>query len=146
MAASEQQVRPAWSIPVAPGWRVSEPRPWPNLPESLVLPQLLGVALVVCFGLAFTLGDAGRQAAWIGVGAFASAYALQGLALAHALTRGLQFRNPMLFALYLACALEPRWVLPAVTFIGLLESFLSLRARRGAAGNSKTKPLNQRES
>jgi hypothetical protein len=113
-------------------------RPWPNLPESLALPQLLGVALVLCLGLALTLGDPLRQAAWIGVGAFAAAYTMQGLALAHALTRGLQIRNPLLFALYLACALAPRWVLPVLTFAGLMESFLSLRARRIAAANVKS--------
>jgi hypothetical protein len=112
-------------------------RPWPNLPESLVLPQVLGVALVLCLGLALIMADPPRQAAWIGVGAFAAAYALQGLALAHAMTRGLQIRNPLLFVLYLACALEPRWVFPALTFFGLMESFLSLRAKRVAAANVK---------
>ena len=112
-------------------------RPWPNLPESLVLPQVLGVALVLCLGLALILADPPRQAAWIGVGAFATAYALQGLALAHAMTRGLKIRNPLLFVLYLACALEPRWTFPALTFFGLVESFLSLRARRVAAANVK---------
>jgi hypothetical protein len=112
-------------------------RPWPNLPESLTLPPALGVALVLCLGLAMTLGDPIRQAAWIGVGAFAAAYVLQGLALAHGLTRGLQFRNPTLFVMYLACVLAPRWVLPAVAFAGLMESFLSLRARRLAAANAK---------
>src|SRR5579883_2047267 len=118
-------------------------RPWPNLPEALVLPQPLGVALVLCLGLALTLGDPLRQAAWIGVGAFAAAYALQGLALAHGLTRGLQHRNPLLFALYLAVAFAPRWVVPAVTMAGLLESFLSLRAKRVAAANANS--LNQRK-
>ena len=112
-------------------------RPWPSLPESLVLPPFLGVALVLCLGLTFALGDPSRQAAWIGVGAFAAAFVLQGLALAHALTRGLQFRNPLLFTLYLAVALAPRWTLPVLGFIGLLESFLSLRAKRVAAASAK---------
>jgi hypothetical protein len=113
-------------------------RPWPNLPESLVLPRALGVALVLCVALALTIRDPQRQAAWIGVGAFAAAFALQGLALAHALTRGLQIRNPLLFALYLVCALEPRWAVPTLTFAGLMESFLSLRARRIAAADAKS--------
>jgi hypothetical protein len=113
-------------------------RPWPSLPESLVLPQALSAALVLSVILAVSLGDWARQAAWIGVGAFAAAYALQGLALAHALTRGLSFRNPLLFAIYLTCALLPRWALPAVALAGLLESFLSLRAKRVAAANAKS--------
>jgi Predicted membrane protein (DUF2232) len=113
-------------------------RPWASLPESLVLPWALGAALVLCLGLALTIRDPERQAAWIGVGALAAAFALQGLALAHALTRGLQIRNPLLFALYLVCALAPRWAVPALTFAGLMESFLSLRARRVAAANAKS--------
>jgi hypothetical protein len=112
-------------------------RPWPSLPESLVLPKALGIALVICVGLAMTIRDPQRQAAWIGVGAFAAAFALQGLALAHALTRGLQIRNPILFALYLVCALAPRWAVPTLVFAGLMESFLSLRSRRVAAANAK---------
>jgi hypothetical protein len=119
-------------------------RPWPDLPESLVLPRALGVALIFGLGLALTLGDPYRLAAWIVVGAFATAFALQGLALAHALTRGMQYRNPLLFVLYLACAWESAWLLPALAFAGVMESFLSLRARRVAAANAKT--LNQRES
>jgi hypothetical protein len=112
-------------------------RPWPSLPESLALPRALGVALVLCLGLAFLLEDPFRQAAWIGAAVFAGAYAMQGLALVHALTRGLQFRNPLIFTLYLVCAFAPRWILPVVTFVGVMESFLSLRARRVAAANAK---------
>jgi hypothetical protein len=112
-------------------------RPWPSLPESLTLPRALGVALVLCLGLAFLLDDPFQQAAWIGAAVFAGAYAMQGFALVHALTRGLQFRNPLIFTLYLVSAFAPRWILPLVTFAGLMESFLSLRAKRVAAANVK---------
>ena len=119
-------------------------RPWPDLPEALVLSRALGIALIIGLGLALALGDPYRLAAWIVVGAFATAFALQGLALAHALTRGMQYRNPLLFVLYLACAWLSAWLLPALALAGVMESFLSLRARRLAAANAKT--LNQRES
>src|SRR5579883_140977 len=119
-------------------------RPWPDLPESLILPRALAVALVICLGLAFLLGGPYRLAAWIVVGVFATAFALQGLATAHALTRGLQYRNPLLLVLYLACALESQWIVPVLALAGAAESFLSLRAKRVAAANPK--PLNQRES
>jgi hypothetical protein len=33
-------------------------RPWPNLPEALVLPQALGAVLIVCAGLSLTLRGA----------------------------------------------------------------------------------------
>jgi len=113
-------------------------RPWPNLPESLILPQALSVALVLSLVLALTLRDPTREAAWVGVGALAAAFGLQGLALAHALTRGLSFRIPLLFAIYVTCILLPRWALPVVASAGVLESFLSLRARRVAATNVKS--------
>ncbi|HLW90396.1 MAG TPA: DUF2232 domain-containing protein [Roseiarcus sp.] len=112
-------------------------RPWLNLPESLVLPQAMSVALVVALVLAFALGDPARQAAWIVVGVLTAAYALQGLALAHALTRRLSYRNPLLFALYLTCVLTRGWALPVIAMAGLLESFLALRAKRVAAANVK---------
>jgi hypothetical protein len=112
-------------------------RPWRDLPESLILPRLLGALGVLCLGLGFAFEGAGRLAAWTVVGVIAAAFAFQGLALAHALTRGLKFRNPLLVALYLACALLSQWIMPAVAFAGLMESFLSLRARRLAAINAK---------
>jgi hypothetical protein len=119
-------------------------RPWPDLPEQLILPRALGAALVVALALALLLADPYRLAAWIVVGAFAMAFVLQGLALAHALTRGFPYRNPALFVLYLASTVAPYWLLPALAFAGLAESFLALRARRLAAVNGKT--ANQRKS
>jgi hypothetical protein len=119
-------------------------RPWPDLPEALVLPRALAVALAISLGLALLLQDPARLAAWIVVGVFAAAFALQGLALAHALTRGFQYRNPLLLVLYLASALESQWILPILAFAGVIESFLSLRAKRVAATSAK--PLDQRES
>ena len=112
-------------------------RPWPNLPEALVLPQYLGVAFIVCLGLALAMGDPAEEAAWIGVAGLSGAFVLQGLASIHALTRGLRIRTPLLFAFYLVCALGWNVILPIVVPIvalaGLLECFLSLRARRVAA-------------
>jgi hypothetical protein len=119
-------------------------RPWPDLPEHLVLPRALGAALVLALALALLVADPYRVAAWIVVGAFAMAFVLQGLALAHAMTRGVSYRNPLLFVLYMACSFAPYWLLPALAVAGLTESFLSLRARRVAASNAKT--LNQRKS
>jgi predicted membrane protein DUF2232 len=111
--------------------------PWRDLPEALILPRLLGLLGVLCLGLGFAVEGPVRLAAWTVAGVIAAAFALQGLALAHALTRGLKFRNPLLVALYLACALLSQWIVPAVAFVGLIESFLSLRAWRLAAVNAK---------
>ena len=35
-------------------------------------------------------------------------------------------------ALYLACLVAPKWVLPAVAAVGLIESLVSLRSRAAA--------------
>ena len=113
-------------------------RPWPNLPEGLVLPQFLGVGLIACAGVALSLRGSGGYAAWIGVGALGCAYVMQGLAVVHSLSRGLPVRIPMLIAFYLGCMVTARWSLPAIALVGLVESLLSLRARRAAAANVKS--------
>jgi hypothetical protein len=113
-------------------------RPWSNLPETLVLPPLLGVALIAFLGLAFGLPGSASHAAWIGVGSLGCAYIMQGLAVIHCLSRGLPARTPMLVAVYLVCIVVVRWSLPALALVGLVESLLSLRARRAAAADLKS--------
>jgi hypothetical protein len=108
-------------------------RPWPNLPEALILPQFLGLGLIACVGLALSLRSSGAYVAWIGVGALGCAYVMQGLAVIHSLSRGLPVRIPALVALYLGCMVTARWSLPSLAVVGLVESLLSLRARRVAA-------------
>ena len=50
----------------------------------------------------------------------------------------LPVRIPVLVALYFGCMVTARWSLPALAIVGLIESLLSLRARRAAAANVKT--------
>ena len=75
---------------------------------------------------------------WIGVGALGCAYVMQGLATVHSLSRRLPARIPMLIALYLVCIVTALWSTPALALVGLVESLLSLRARRAAAANAKS--------
>jgi hypothetical protein len=112
-------------------------RPWPNLPEALVLPQALGAVLIVCAGLSLTLHGAPAHLAWAGFGVLACCYVMQGLAVVHALTRKLPARAPIMVAIYLGCAVLTLVSLPMLMLIGLAESLLSLRARRAAAANVK---------
>jgi hypothetical protein len=114
------------------------PRPWPNLPEAIVLSPFLGIGLIVCAGLALLLDGSGEYAAWIGVGVLGCIYVMQGLAVIHSLSRGLPVRIPVLAALYLGCVFTARWSLPALAIVGLIESLISLRARRAAAANVKS--------
>jgi hypothetical protein len=112
-------------------------RPWPNLPEAMVLPQALGAGFIVCAGLSLALRGAPAHLAWMGFGVLGCCYVMQGLAVVHALTRKLPARAPIVVAIYLGCAALTPVSLPMLMLIGLAESLLSLRARRAAAANVK---------
>ncbi len=104
-------------------------RPWPDLPENLVLPRLIAPIFVIAAGVSFDGGLVGALA-----GALAAAcglcLAIQGLAAIHAFSRELRLRGFMLAALYaFVFALEP-WSLMALALFGLVESVLSLRVRK----------------
>jgi hypothetical protein len=114
-------------------------RPWPNLPESLVLPRFLGIGLIACAGLVLLLRGPGVYVAWIGVAVLSCIYAMQGLAVIHSLSRGLAVRIPALVAFYFGCLVTGGWALPALALVGLVESLLALRARRAAAANAKSR-------
>lgn len=112
-------------------------RLWPELPENLVLPRLLAPIFVIAAGVSF---DGGLVGALAGALAAASGLclAMQGLAAIHALSRESKFRGFILAALYAAVfALEP-WSLIALALFGLVESVLSLRARKARRLSIKT--------
>ncbi len=105
------------------------PRPWPDLPTSLALPWPLGVAFLACLAAAYALPSPAAQYFSIGAGGLGGALALQGLAVAHALSRGLKMRPLMLVALYACCVLRAKYTLPVLAALGLLDGFLRLRSR-----------------
>ncbi len=111
-------------------------RPWPDLPENLALPRLLGPILLVAAGLAFKGGLvavlAGIVAAATGFG-----FALHGLAALHGLTRDVGFRGAWLAALYAAVMVLEPWSIVLLALFGLIESALSLRARKGRQGKTR---------
>jgi Predicted membrane protein (DUF2232) len=104
-------------------------RPWPDLPASLALPWPLGVAFVACLAAFYALPSPAAQYFSIGAGGLGAALALQGLAVAHALSRGLKMRPLMLVALYACCVLRAKYTLPVLAALGLIDAFLRLRAR-----------------
>ena len=65
-------------------------RPWPDLPASLALPWPLGVAFLIGAGGAYALPAPAGQYFSIVAGGLGAALTLQGLAVAHALSRGLK--------------------------------------------------------
>jgi Predicted membrane protein (DUF2232) len=105
------------------------PRPWPDLPTSLALPWPMGVAFLVCLAAAYALPSPTAQYFSIGAGGLGGALALQGLAVAHALSRGLKMRPLMLVALYACCVLRAKYTLPVLAGLGVLDGFLRLRSR-----------------
>ena len=105
------------------------PRSWPDLPISLALPWPLGVAFLACLAAAYALPSPAAQYFSVGAGGLGGALALQGLAVAHALSRGLKMRLLMLVALYACCVLRAKYTLPVLAALGLIDGFLRLRSR-----------------
>ena len=117
-------------------------RPWSDLPTSLRLPWPLGVLAIGCVAGAYALRPPASQYFSIGVGGLGAAFALQGLAVAHALSRGLKLRVVMLVALYACCVLRAKYTLPVLAALGLVDAFARLRAR--AAFLPSPKPTSHR--
>ena len=104
-------------------------RPWPDLPTSLWLPWPLGVVLIASAACAYALPAPASQYFSILSGGLGGAFALQGLAVAHSLSRGLKLRFVMLIALYACCVLRAKFTLPVLAALGLVDAFARLRAR-----------------
>lgn len=111
--------------------QLSQLRPvaWRSLPNSLLLPKWLAIALAASVVLAFTLPEPLAIGALIVAAPLAIAFVLQGLAVIHALTRGFAMRGPMLAGVYMTLFVITRSALATLAGVGLLESFLLFRAR-----------------
>ncbi len=117
-------------------------RPWPDLPTSLWIPAPLGLLAVLAAAGAWLLHPPASQYCAVVAGGLGAAFALQGLAVAHALSRGLKLRLLMLVALYACCLLRAKYTLPALALIGVVDAFTRLRIR--AALPPATKPKLQK--
>jgi hypothetical protein len=104
------------------------PAPWPDLPHNLRVPRVLGLVLAVALGLSFAGGLTG-MIALIAVGALSMAFAVQGIALIHDVTRGKSYRLPLLIILYLTLAMLMPWLLAVYAAIGLGDAGFSLRSK-----------------
>lgn len=104
------------------------PRPWPPIADDLVLPPALGAVFAIACGLALIDGPIGVLAGVVAA-ALGAAFALQGLAVAHVLTRGSPFRPGLLAGMYALAALIPPWPMIFMAAGGLIESAFHLRAR-----------------
>ena len=120
------------------------PRPWPDIPASLALPWPLGVAFLICVAGAYALPVPTAQYFSIGAGGLGAALALQGLAVAHALSRGLKMRPLMLIALYACCVLRAKYTLPVLAGLGVIDGFLKLRSRAALIASATPTGPNRR--
>ncbi len=107
------------------------PVAWPNIPRDLRIPRLVALAFAVALGACFAGGVAGAIAT-VAATALGVAFAIQGLATVHELTRGASYRTPLLCLLYLLLVVTMPWPLAAFALIGLLEAGFSLRDRKSA--------------
>src|SRR5271166_4544385 len=105
-------------------------RAWPDLPTSLSLPWALGVLMIACAAGAYALPAPASQYASVVAGGLGGAFVLQGLAVVHALSRGVGVLRPlMLFLLYVCCMVRAQYTLPVVAALGLIDAFVRLRTR-----------------
>jgi hypothetical protein len=113
------------------------PRPWPDV-ATLELPRNLLFVYLAALALSF----AGPDLIGVIAGLFATtltfAYAMQGLAVLHFVTRGLAARFLILIALYLALIVVTGPVLVPLAVLGLIEPLIKLRARAAARRRGST--------
>jgi hypothetical protein len=103
-------------------------RPWPDL-SHFAMPASATFALLVAIALTFLGGIAGLLAAGIAA-PFTLAFALVGLAAAHALTRGSSWRAFILAALYTGVLFVPHIGL-LLALAGLAETIFRYRTAGG---------------
>ncbi|MBN9063765.1 MAG: hypothetical protein J0H41_15130, partial [Rhizobiales bacterium] len=107
------------------------PRPWPAL-AALTLPKILLPIMVAALAGSFLGGFFGLALRTVFAALFA-AYALQGLALAHALTAGASGRAAILATGYGLCVLFGGWPLVLAALAGVADALFNIRAKRGLA-------------
>lgn len=101
-------------------------RPWPDL-AALTLPPSSSALLAAAIAGSF-LPDLAGVLAGVLAASLLMAFAILGLAVLHAITRGMRARIVMLTALY-AAAIVLGWPVLAMAVLGLAEILLNIRSR-----------------
>ena len=109
-------------------------RPWPDL-SAVTLPSSATFGLLIALALSFAGGAPGLLASGFS-GAFMMAFALVGLAVAHALTRGSPWRNFLLSAIYASLLVFTPAAALILAIAGLAETIFHYRAAKGGAPDS----------
>jgi hypothetical protein len=112
-------------------------RPWPDIPHTAMPRVALGLlagAALVCFLPGFP-GALGLAAA----GALIVAFALQGLAMLHEISRGRPSRTMLLAGTYVLAVVVGQIMLPALAMAGIADAAFGLR-RRFPSGGAGPRP------
>jgi hypothetical protein len=108
------------------------PRPWPDI-AALRLPiwsaVLLGAGCLISM-----LPDIYGLAGQLLLAAMLAAFAMQGFAVVHFITRSMAARPLLLAAVYLVCFIMSWIALSVIAMIGILDLFFNLRGRSGSNG------------
>ena len=107
-------------------------RPWPDIPRELRVPRPFAILLAIALGACFAGGETAAIAAIVAA-VLGCAFALQGLAVLHDLTRGSAIRIPLLATTYCLLALTVPWPLAVFAVVGLADAGFSLRDRKAEA-------------
>ena len=111
------------------------PRAWPDIAKSLALPGFCAALFALAGGLSFLRGSPG-VISFVVASALGMAFALQGLAVIHVITRGVSVRFAILFALYMLIFMLPPWPFLPLALLGFADSAFHLRARIKAQPNT----------
>lgn len=112
-------------------------RPWPRLAQ-MSFPPFAATVLAIAVAGTF-LPDAIGLASGVFTASLLFAYALLGFAVLHTLTSGLNGRRLMLTGTYFIVGLFG-WPILLMSFVGLLETMMALRARAAAKRKPPTPP------
>lgn len=114
------------------------PRPWPYVPDA-AMPGTALALLVGAIMVGFLPGFIGALGLAM-TGALLVAFALQGLALLHCVSRGRPSRGALLAGTYVLAVVVGQVMLPALAIAGIADAAFGLRRRfaSGSAGPPST--------
>ena len=115
------------------------PRPWPDIARELRLPQVYLLVFGAAAGIGPFFGGLSGHIVVIVAVTLGVAFALDGLAVAHYLSRGSPFRIPLLILIYLGLVIPVTWLafLLLLVLTGIIETAFSLRDRKDKTASPK---------
>jgi hypothetical protein len=115
------------------------PRPWPDIARELRLPQVYLLVFGIAAGIGPFFGGLPGYIVIIVAVTLGVAFALDGLAVAHYLSRGSRVRIPLLIFIYFGLVVPVTWLafLLLLVLFGIIETAFSLRDRKDKTASPK---------